>query len=76
MSRILLLIVLLWIVYKLLKFFMGKIQSQNEESKTGKQPEKVIACAHCGLHVPESETHITDGKVYCNNPTCSKQTEV
>ncbi len=70
MPRILLLIVLLWIIYVLIKFFIKKAQSTNEEAKDGSQEEKVIACVKCGMHVPESETHIVDGKVYCNNPNC------
>lgn len=72
MPRILLLIVLLWIIYLLIKFFIKKIQSYNDQSKSVNQTEKVVACVKCGLHVPESETHITDGKVYCNNPNCNE----
>jgi hypothetical protein len=72
MPRILLLIVLLWIVYVLIKFFIKKAQSNNGQSKADNQTEKVLACTKCGLHVPESETHISDGKVYCNNPNCNK----
>ncbi len=71
MPRILLLIVLLWIIYVLIKFFIKKAQSANEEAKDGRQAEKVIACVKCGMHVPESETHTIDGKVYCNNPNCN-----
>ncbi|HSR02305.1 MAG TPA: PP0621 family protein [Methylophilaceae bacterium] len=71
MPRILLLIVLLWIIYVLIKYFIKKAQSANEEAKDGSHAEKVIACVKCGMHVPESETHIIDGKVYCNNPNCN-----
>lgn len=72
MPRILLLIVLVWIIFSLIKFFIKKVQSHNDQSKTANQTEKIVACVKCGLHVPESETHITDGKVYCNNPSCNK----
>jgi uncharacterized protein len=29
-------------------------------------PEKMVVCAHCGVHLPESDS-ITDGQaIYCN----------
>ncbi len=35
-------------------------------------PQDMLACAHCGVHVPRSEAWIRDGRSYC----CAKhQTE-
>jgi ribosomal protein S26 len=31
---------------------------------------KMIQCAKCGTHVPESETILKQNKVFCNNPDC------
>ena len=28
--------------------------------------ERMVACAHCGLHVPESEAVIVDGVGFCS----------
>lgn len=28
-------------------------------------PEKMVTCARCGVHVPESEAVIADGRSYC-----------
>lgn len=30
------------------------------------EPERITACAHCGLHVPESEGVIDGGYFYCS----------
>lgn len=30
------------------------------------QAERMVACAHCGLHVPESESVQADGVHYCS----------
>lgn len=32
----------------------------------GRAPEKMIACNHCGLYLPESEALSADGKFFCN----------
>jgi len=40
----------------------GAGQSQTE--RTG-QPEAVVACSHCGVHVPISEVIVAEGANYC-----------
>lgn len=29
-------------------------------------PEKMVVCAHCGVHLPESEALSAAGKTYCS----------
>lgn len=29
-------------------------------------PEKMVACAHCGVHMPESEGVVAGARVYCS----------
>lgn len=29
-------------------------------------PENMVACAHCGVHLPRSEAQVQDGKFYCS----------
>lgn len=29
-------------------------------------PEKMVACAHCGVHLPESESIVVGDRVYCS----------
>ncbi len=26
----------------------------------------VLPCAHCGVYIPQSETYVSDGKIYCS----------
>lgn len=68
MLRILLLIALFWILYTLLKRLIFR---PNPDQKTVGETEKMVLCSTCGLHVPESESHISATLIICNNPQCS-----
>jgi uncharacterized protein len=70
MLRILLLIILIGVLYVVLKRFIKFVASRNASTDKLLSSEKIVACKHCGLHVPESETHHVDGAIYCNNPDC------
>jgi formylmethanofuran dehydrogenase subunit E len=70
MPRILILIILIWIVYVVLKRFMAKASAQNKPKNDTTPTEKIVACHQCGLHVPESESRKINGETYCNNPAC------
>lgn len=75
MPRILLLIMLIWIVYVVVKRFIAK-SSFNKNSATERaQTEKIVACHQCGLHVPESESRTINGDTYCHNSACYTQDE-
>jgi formylmethanofuran dehydrogenase subunit E len=66
MARILLLIVLVWILFQIVKRMTA-----NADSKPAAKPdEKFVQCANCGCHVPESESQIKNNKIVCNNPEC------
>jgi len=30
------------------------------------EPERMVACAHCGVHLPESESLERNGRRYCS----------
>jgi uncharacterized protein len=76
MTRVLLLIVLVWLVYIVIKraFLSHNFNhSTQQNAKTEQEPEqKMVHCAACGLHVPESESIKKDDLVICNNPDCNK----
>ena len=79
MTRILILIVLIWILYQIIKRVIVTARAenarQNAEQKTSiNEAEKMLQCAHCGCHVPESETKVVNHLIVCNNPACSKIT--
>ena len=69
MARILLLIVLVWILYLIVKRFIANANPKPTRAST---EEKFVQCSHCGCHVPISESLNKNGKIYCNNPECQK----
>lgn len=77
MTRILILIVLIWILYQIIKRVVVSAQAENAKQKTEQnaeknQAEKMLQCTQCGCHVPESETKVVNQQIICNNPGCSK----
>ena len=78
MARILILIVLVWVLYQIIKrMFAGDSKPADQpEQKPEQRPEqKIVQCAHCGCHVPTSESQIKNNKVICNNPECQTNTD-
>jgi ssDNA-binding Zn-finger/Zn-ribbon topoisomerase 1 len=68
MARIILLIVLFWILYQIVKRIAAGATSKSEQT-----PEQtMVQCAHCGCHVPMSETKTKNNLIVCNNPECLK----
>ncbi|PPD53276.1 MAG: hypothetical protein CTY10_08625 [Methylotenera sp.] len=70
MARILLLIVLVWLLYVVIKRAFLTPNSDNTSQQNQKVEEKVVQCAACGTHVPESESVLIESKIICNNPDC------
>jgi formylmethanofuran dehydrogenase subunit E len=70
MTRILLLIILFWILFLVLKRFWSQFTSQTQQKEKKTDAEKIVPCNQCGLHIPESESLTLDGLIYCKNPKC------
>lgn len=70
MPRILLLIILIWLLYHVLKRFIASA-SQSAAKAQSKPDEKIVQCTQCGLRVPESESVIQNELLVCNNAQCS-----
>jgi hypothetical protein len=71
MARILLLIVLVFILVQILKRIAASGDSK-PSAKPKVKSEKMLQCANCGCHVPESESLIKNNKIICNNPECQR----
>ena len=69
MSRILLLIVLVWILYLIIKRVVASAKQEKSSAKKSEN-EKIVLCSQCGCHVPISESLIKNDQVICNNPAC------
>ncbi|MFZ2541397.1 MAG: PP0621 family protein [Gallionella sp.] len=61
MARLLLLFAIIALVYLLLKSYRKKASAQNQAIA-----EDMVRCAHCGVHLPRSESLRADGLDFCN----------
>ncbi|MDP1605990.1 MAG: PP0621 family protein [Rhodocyclaceae bacterium] len=69
MLKVILLILAILLVYWL---FWGQRKKNAADGSADKKsapanPEKMVICAHCQLHVPESECVIAEGRHYCSD---------
>ena len=79
MTRILLLIVVIFCIYWVFKHMLTDITAKksdentdnNVDDKAAKPAEnKMVQCSKCGTHVPLSESKHIKEKIICNNPDC------
>ncbi len=61
--RIIIILFGLWLILKIIKRALG-----SRENHPSRKPSiaKMAACAHCGVHLPESEAIREGGKLYCS----------
>ncbi len=46
----------------------GRGDGRPREPRAGKGPQTMLACAHCGVHLPQAEAvQDADGRVYCSD---------
>ncbi len=70
MARILILITLVWLLYRVFKHLSANPAANKQQEKSTDNTKRVMLCNQCGLHVPEDESYLKAGKIYCNNPVC------
>lgn len=73
MARILLLIILIWVLYTVVKRFLMATSAKKDNNHHRDEAEKIVACSQCGVHIPENEMQRIDDLVVCNNPNCMKK---
>lgn len=61
MSRLLFLFAIAALIYLLFKSFRNHLPQQQQQSA-----EDMVRCAHCGVHVPVSESVQADGQAFCS----------
>ena len=61
--KLILVMLLGWIGFTLFKKFIKPTESNKVSSDSGK---KMVACAVCDTHIPESEAIVKNGKTYCS----------
>lgn len=62
MAKILLLILIVWVVYTLIKRYQ---RSLNVPQPGPKPAEDMVKCAHCAVNLPRSEALLTKGEFFC-----------
>jgi uncharacterized protein len=62
MSRLILIIAIVALVYWLFKSYGRQQRKQDESPGT----QDMVSCAYCGINVPKSESLLVDGKHYCS----------
>lgn len=68
--RLILIAVFIWIVWVFVKNAyrkqLVKKQQAAENEKTESSSSKIVKCAVCGVHVPQSEALVAGGKFFCS----------
>jgi uncharacterized protein len=64
--RILFLIAAIVLVFMIVRSFLRKSPGRVRSEKRPLSSSKMVRCDYCGLHVPEDEALLTDGRHYCS----------
>jgi len=72
MAKIFLLAIAIWLVIAVLKRYLKNLEASSESAdrpnklKPEKsESEKMVQCAHCGVHLPTSESFLVGNQYYC-----------
>ena len=64
-SRLLLLVVIAAAVFWLLQSYRRRLPEANNAPEASAKTEDMVRCAQCGVHLPKSESILTQGRYYC-----------
>jgi uncharacterized protein len=70
MGRILFLVLIAVLFFLLIRSFTRSLKKKREEiEKTQRslEGEDMVRCVHCGVHLPRSESIISEGKFFCSD---------
>jgi len=63
-ARLLLVIAVVGVVYLLVRSYRNNSAYDSEDSD-GTVTEDMVRCAHCGVHLPKSESTLSGEKYFC-----------
>jgi len=66
MGQLLRLIIILFGVWLVIQIIKRSFASSSRVGRTKPAIAKMVACAHCGVHVPESEAIQDNDRFYCS----------
>lgn len=61
MSRLILIVAIVALVYWLLSSYRRQTPKQDESPNS----QDMVSCAYCGIHLPKSESIVANEKYYC-----------
>ncbi len=64
MARLLLIIAIVAVIYLLVRSYR-KNSSADSEGSDGAVTEDMVRCAHCGVHLPKSESLLSGEEYFC-----------
>lgn len=64
MVKLLLLAIIVWLLYLILKRYTGSLRNSSADQNTP-DASLMVQCRHCGLHVPKSDSIMTGDDYYC-----------
>lgn len=62
MSRLIFIVAIVAVIYWLYRSYVR--QAPRHDASTSSQD--MVACVHCGVNLPKSESVLVDGKYYCS----------
>lgn len=67
MAKLIFIAIAIWLIFIILKRYRkGFDSSENQATGRQKNSEAMVQCAHCGVHLPESESIQSDGQFFCS----------
>ena len=66
MSRLFLLLAIAAVVYLLIRSYRKNATGENVPGQDEAVAEDMVRCAHCGVHLPSSESIRADGRFFCS----------
>ncbi len=66
MSKLILMLFLGLLAYLVFKGFRRASTRRGEQARRPQAPERMVACARCGVHLPESEAIEGEGGRFCS----------
>ena len=64
MGKLILIALVLVVAWWALRSYLRS--GAREEPPRSAAPEDMVRCAHCGVHLPRSESHASDGRFFCS----------
>lgn len=63
--RLLLIGILLWVIYRLVKRFVTSAKMPQKRTQQDQPAAMMVRCRSCGLHIPKHEAIERNGNNYC-----------